>query len=103
MRVDIGDDARELRLEPVVARLDGVAVGTAALAVHIVALVGGDEREAGYAVVGEVGRKRAVRLAVGRAIGIGLRRRIARHVLEEDERVVLGVVETARSDGARAG
>ena len=95
--------SRAQDLQPVVAGTDGVAVGAAGLAVHVVALVGGDEVVAGDGVVAEVGGQRRVVLVVGVAVGIGLRGRIAGDVLVEDEGVVLGVIEASAGDGTGAG
>ncbi len=97
------DDPRQLRLEPVVAGLDRVAARAAGRAVHVVAEVRGDVDVIRHVVRRQVRGERAVGLAVRDAIGVGLRRRVARDVLEEDEGIVLGRVEAAARDRAGAG
>src|SRR5204863_4375067 len=89
--------------QPVVPGLDRVAARTARLAVHVVALVGRDEVVGGYRAGCQVTRQRRQALVVGDAVGVGLRRRVARDVLEEDEGVVLWRVKAGAGDRAGAG
>jgi len=102
VRVDPADHLRQVVLQPRVGRQDEIKRASSG-AVHVVAQVGRDERAMRDVAGGDVTGHVRKRLDMARANRVRLARWIARHVVEEDERIVLGSVVFRRAGSADNG